>query len=213
MFLPLFFKSSGLNCLVVGGGEVAARKIEILCEYGCGVTVIAPEINEDVATLLAEIVWKQREFHAGDCSGHSLIIAGTGDRRVNKAVSDEAQSLRIPVNVIDDPELCTVIFSAIHKDQDLCIAVGTGGQAPFMAAKLRNEIRQQAEGWGDWVRVAGEFRAAVRSEKMDTTNQKQMLKRFMSVNPIPVNIKPPENKSVEAWLDWLETIEKGNIND
>lgn len=213
VYLPLFFKSDSMNCLVVGGGEVAVRKIEILRDYGCDVTIIAPEINGEPIELSGNARWVMRKYRAGDCAGYSLVIAGTGDRSVNRAVSEEAQSLGIPVNVIDDPELCTVIFSANHKDQDLCIAVSTGGQAPFMAARLRNTIREQADGWGDWISLAGEFREVVRNEKLTVIEQNNLLQRFTTVNPIPTEIDPPQDRSLQGWLDWLDGLQRNNRDE
>ncbi len=214
MYLPLFFQSDGTPCLVIGGGEVASHKIDILCKYNCRITVIAPEIIDAVSSHVddGKATWQQRTFELGDCSGYSLIIAATGQREVNQAVSDEAKSLCIPVNVVDDPELCTVTFAAIHRDNDLTVAVSTGGSAPFMAAEIRNQISDSTAGWGNWLNIAGHFRTIVRNEIADLDERKLLYQSFTDIKPFPVNADPPDQESLEIWLAWLKSIAEENIN-
>ncbi|MDP8229426.1 MAG: bifunctional precorrin-2 dehydrogenase/sirohydrochlorin ferrochelatase [Candidatus Electryoneaceae bacterium] len=213
MFLPLLFQSQGMPCLVVGGGDVALRKIVILRENGCTVIVIAPEVVPQIAELINKkmVKWLQRKFMPGDCRRFSLVIAATEHRDINETVYNEAKALNVPVNVVDDPELCTVIFPAIFRDGNLNISVSTSGSAPFMAAELRDRVRRNASGWGRWIQLAGRFREIVRAEVTDPYEQKRLYKLFISLGPIPAELTPPAKNNLEQWMSWLESIteEKG----
>ena len=211
MFLPLLFQSQGMPCLVIGGGDVAMRKIVILRDNGCDVTVIAPKIVPMVAELIDEkrVKWQQREYRSGDCRNYSLVIAATEHRDVNETVFNEAKAMNIPVNVVDDPELCTVIFPAIHRDGDLNIAVSTSGNAPFMAAELRDRIARNASGWGRWIELAGRFRVIVRAEVQDPSARKSLYNYFISVGPIHEELSPPKENELELWMLWLNGIAEG----
>ncbi|MDD3450250.1 MAG: bifunctional precorrin-2 dehydrogenase/sirohydrochlorin ferrochelatase, partial [Gammaproteobacteria bacterium] len=106
-FLPIFLNISGRPCLVVGGGDVAARKIEILRGAGARVRVVAPALCSGVSR---QVERGSVEHHAGtfsetDLDGCELVIAATDDAAVNRQVAELARSRRIPVNVVDDPEL------------------------------------------------------------------------------------------------------------
>lgn len=106
--------------------------------------------------------WLARVYQDGDCTGFQLVIAATACEETNKAVSSEARQKGIPVNVVDVPELCTVIFGASWNEGPVTISVSTGGVAPFMAAFVRDRVSEAACGMGEWVEAAGRFRTAVR---------------------------------------------------
>ena len=107
-YLPLFFKLTGQPCLIVGGGEVAARKTATLRQAGGLVTVVSPQLTETLADLSVQykIEWKQKHFAPEDVEGFKLVIGATSDRPVNEQVFQAAQARNIPVNVVDCPELC-----------------------------------------------------------------------------------------------------------
>ncbi len=208
MYFPLCFKTDNLRCLVVGGGEVAARKIRQMIKAGCEVTVIAPEICDEVldSRNLSNLTIEKREFRDGNCKGCQLVIAATADRNLNRRIFGEAKNLGIPVNVVDDPDLCTVVFSAIWRDDPLSIAVSTGGTAPFLAAEIRNRLGEAAEGYGDWVRIGGRFRKLLMDSVNDPERRKRLMKRFVMAGPPGVSILPPNSNDLDDWIDWLEKI-------
>lgn len=121
MHFPLFLELAGTSCLVVGAGEVALWKKGVLEEYGAKV-----ELSTD--------------FKEDQVEGRTLVVAATNDRAVNRRVSEVCRARRIPVNVVDDPELCTFIFPAIAKKGPLLAAVTTGGKTPVATQYLRDEI-------------------------------------------------------------------------
>jgi uroporphyrin-III C-methyltransferase/precorrin-2 dehydrogenase/sirohydrochlorin ferrochelatase len=138
-FLPVFHKIKGKLCLVVGGGEVAKRKARVLLEAGAKVRVVAPEIDSDLLKLsgIENVIERFEPRHLEDVI---LIIAATNDRIVNKQVSELAQASNIPVNVVDDPELCSFIMPAILDRSPLMVAFSSGGVSPVLTRMMRGKL-------------------------------------------------------------------------
>lgn len=144
-YYPVFLDLSGLPCLVVGGGEVAGQKVVPLLECGAQVTVISPDLTLCLEQYAGEkrIRWIPRGYETGDVDGYRLVICATDDTAVNRQVFHEADSLSIPVNVVDVPSLCRFITPSVMRRGDLCIAVSTGGKSPAMAKKIRRQLEAQ----------------------------------------------------------------------
>jgi len=208
MYLSLAFKGDGLRCLIVGGGEVALRKLELLLETGCAVTVISPRIDDGIRSAVAAkgVQWIAREFCAGDCRGYQLVIAATEHQGINRAISEESRSLCIPVNVVDDPELCTVIFPAVWRQDPLTISVTTEGVAPFMAAAVRDRIAVHGASLAGWVEIAAKFRAVVRSGVRDPKEKRLLYQRLVEAIQPGNPPDPPESKKLGDWIEWLEKL-------
>lgn len=207
MFLPLFFKS-GLSCLVVGGGQVASHKVRILLGASCHVTVVAPELSDFISEEWGKgsLRWIQRNYASGDCRGYQLVIAATPFKKVNMQVSEEACKNGTPVNVVDDPDLSSVIFPAIWRERSLSVAISTGGAAPFMASEIRTRISRFARGLGDWAEMAGRFREAVRKEISAAEEKNKLYARFANAGPQALQDAPPEGADLAGWLSWLDGL-------
>ena len=138
-YLPIFMKVTGKLCLVVGGGEVAQRKAGVLLEAGATVRVVAPEIAPALATQqrVEAIVGR---FAVAHLDGVALVITATDERSVNRQVSEQAKLRNIPVNVVDDPDLCSFIMPAILDRSPLMVAFSTGGASPVLARMLRGKL-------------------------------------------------------------------------
>jgi uroporphyrin-III C-methyltransferase/precorrin-2 dehydrogenase/sirohydrochlorin ferrochelatase len=141
-YLPIFVQISQRPCLVVGGGSIAARKVSLLRKAGADVTVVAPELCVELDELAAtgklrHLAETFRPEHLHDCV---LVIAATDQRDVNESVSRLAQALRIPVNVVDNPELCSFIMPSIIDRSPVQIAVSTGGSSPVLARLIRTRL-------------------------------------------------------------------------
>jgi uroporphyrin-III C-methyltransferase/precorrin-2 dehydrogenase/sirohydrochlorin ferrochelatase len=126
---------------MVGGGPVALRKIRLMCSAGAKITVVAPDICNELAQEFGnQITHIQRPFEDGDIKGYRLITAATNFPEVNAHVSALAQTANIPVNVVDEPELCSFITPSIIDRSPVLIAISTGGGAPVLARLLRAKI-------------------------------------------------------------------------
>lgn len=128
----------GRACLVVGGGRVALEKVAGLLTCGADVTVVAPEIDGGLRATGAALV--ERRFDPSDLDGRFLVIAATSDRRVNAAVSAEADRRALLCNVADDPELCSFILPAVVRRDPILVGVSTGGASPALAQRIRDDI-------------------------------------------------------------------------
>ncbi|WP_282370028.1 siroheme synthase CysG [Pseudomonas sp. PS02290] len=141
-FLPLFHNLRGARVLVVGGGEIALRKSRLLADSGAVLRVVAPEIGAEVRELIERSGGEEilRGYTESDLNGCVLIIAATDDEPLNAQVSADARQRGVPVNVVDAPALCSVIFPAIVDRSPLVIAVSSGGDAPVLARLIRAKL-------------------------------------------------------------------------
>jgi uroporphyrin-III C-methyltransferase/precorrin-2 dehydrogenase/sirohydrochlorin ferrochelatase len=141
-YLPIFIQLRGEPAVVVGGGQVALRKVEVLLKAGARITVIAPKLHEELRALAerGQLDYLALEFQPHHLDGIGLAIAATDSRVVNSAVSTAARARRVPVNVVDDPELSTFIFPAIVDRSPVLVAVGSSGSSPVLARRVRQQI-------------------------------------------------------------------------
>jgi uroporphyrin-III C-methyltransferase/precorrin-2 dehydrogenase/sirohydrochlorin ferrochelatase len=162
---PIFLSLRERPVLVVGGGEPAARKVELLLSAGARVTLIADTVVGEIAQLIADgrISWAGRGFEDGDLSGMSLVIVAGDDEALAARVSHAAQRICIPINVVDRPRLSSFIMPAIVDRSPVTVAISTGGTAPALARRLRAEIeRALPAAIGRLARFAEIFREQVR---------------------------------------------------
>ncbi|AZZ45760.1 siroheme synthase CysG [Pseudomonas sp. NPDC047961] len=174
-FLPLFHNLKGRPVLVVGGGEIALRKARLLSEAGAVLRVVAPEVEAQLSELVAQGGGQTiiRGYLAGDLSGCVLAIAATDDEPLNEQVSKDAQALGMPVNVVDSPQLCTVIFPAIVDRSPLMIAVSSGGDAPVLARLMRARIETWVPAvYGELAGLAKKFRSQVKAKFADVQQRR-----------------------------------------
>lgn len=162
-YYPIIVDLTDASCLIVGGGEVAFRKAVTLREAGAQVKVITRDACARLEHMDGVTV-ECRDYAAGDVSGHALVFAATDDRQVNSLVSREAAEHGIPVNVVDDPELCSFIVPSVMRRGDLLMAVCTSGKSPGLSKKIRCELEEHyGPEYGEFVELMGEMRQEVKA--------------------------------------------------
>ncbi len=164
-YFPIFMNIKGQPCLVVGGGEVAARKAGLLQKAGADITVVAPALCDELCGLVASGEMKHLDgrFQPRQLDDMTLVIAATDDSQVNEAVARAASERRLPVNVVDQPALCSFIMPAIIDRSPVVIAVSTGGGVPVLARLIRARLETMIPAtYGELARLATDFRDKVK---------------------------------------------------
>jgi uroporphyrin-III C-methyltransferase / precorrin-2 dehydrogenase / sirohydrochlorin ferrochelatase len=164
-YLPVFLQLRDRPVLVVGGGRIAARKVELLRRTGAKITVVAPELADELSELAAkgELHYVNTVFSPEHVTGTVAVVAATGVPDVNAAVSAAAREQNIAVNVVDDPVASTFIFPAIVDRSPILIAISSGGQAPVLARRIREQMEALLPArLGALARFMGERRKAVK---------------------------------------------------
>ena len=165
-FLPLFHNLRGRLVLLVGGGDIALRKARLLTEAGARLRVVAPQIEPELTTLLEQQGGEGllQDYAPAHLEGAQLVIAATEDDALNAQISRDAQARSLPVNAVDAPEHCTVIFPAIVDRSPLVVAISSGGHAPVLARLTRARIETLfPHSWGRLAQLAQRFRAQVKA--------------------------------------------------
>lgn len=203
--LPIFMNINQRLCVVIGAGEVAARKVTMLLRAQASVTVYAPEICPTLAELVeaGRIRYQPARFAEQQLSGACMVIAATNDLQVNTAVSLAAQANNIPVNVVDAPALCTFTMASIVERSPIVIAISSEGNAPVLARYLRSKIETMLPaGYGRIAAIAGEFRDKVKS-KYATSQARRIFWEGVLQGPIVERILAGQEAAARIGLDQL----------
>lgn len=177
-YIPIFLDVSGRQCVVVGGGEVAARKVESLLETGAHVVVVSRRLEPAMEAIVARggVTHIARNYARGDIRGCVLVYAATDDPKLHRELAAEARALGIPINVVDVPELCTFITPAVVKRGALQIAISTAGASPAFAARLRRELEDQFG--AEYALTLEVLRAARRMLQADEIDPAERMRRL-----------------------------------
>ena len=177
--LPLLLKLAGERCLVVGGGTVAARKVELLVRTDARVRVVAPEFCSAL-TALAEthpqLTLTPATFEESHVDGQRLVVAATDDSMVNQRVFDACRLQGVLVNTVDTPELCTVTFPAIVDRDPVLIGISTSATSPTLAGWLRGAVeRVLPANIGRLAARLGELRPRIRNAFPDLDSRRRFV--------------------------------------
>ena len=169
-YYPVFLSISGRKCVVVGGGQVALRKVRGLLEHSADVGVISPHLCPELVQLAesGEIRVFNREYRTGDLADAFVAIVATDDRELNRQVAEEANSKAVLVNVVDDAENSDFIVPSYLRRGEVTIAVSTSGRSPALARKIRTRLEKElGNEYASLIRLIGEVRAEVKREGMN----------------------------------------------
>ncbi len=160
-YYPIYLDIQNRNCLVVGGGAVATRKVTTLLGCGALVTVVSPAVTSTLQELSknSRIFLEKRPFQASDLNGKFLVIGATNDLTLNRQLHTEAERLGILYNIADRPEACNFILPSIVNRGDLVIAISTSGTSPAFAKKLRKDLEKEfGKEYADFLKLMGAIR-------------------------------------------------------
>jgi uroporphyrin-III C-methyltransferase/precorrin-2 dehydrogenase/sirohydrochlorin ferrochelatase len=201
-YFPIFLDAKNISAMIVGGGDVAARKIELLLKSTTNITVMAESLSPSVQRLIDahELHWLTHNYKSGYFSGINLVIAATDDSDVNKAVAAESQPLNILTNVVDQPELCTYITPAIIDRSPMIIAMSSSGSAPILLRMLREQIEKTLpNGYGKLADFSFKFRDHVKARVKGLRNRRTFWESILR-GPIGENILQGNVQEAEQQL-------------
>lgn len=202
-FLPVFMRIKDRPCLVVGGGDIAARKIALLQRAGAHVTVVAPTLCEMLMQQAkdGQITHQDASFSSANVMDYALVIAATDDTAVNQQVSIAAQERGVPVNVVDQPKLCTFIMPSIVDRSPLLIAVSSSGVSPVLARLLRARLETFVPAaYGRLAALVEKFRTQVKA-RFKTTDERRRFWEKILQGPVAEMLFAGQEKAAYAALE------------
>ena len=202
-YLPIFYDLSVRPCLVVGAGDIAARKVRQLRKVEATVIVIAPDICDELKVLVDknEIQYIAKRFSKELLDDKMLVIAATNDQEVNKQVSELALAKNIPVNVVDNPDLCSFIMPSIIDRDPVQIAISTGGASPVLARLLRARLETLIPAsYGRLAQLMGKFREHVRQRYPKMQERRRFWENILQ-GPVAEMIYAGQDKPALAALE------------
>lgn len=202
-FLPIFYDLKGQRCLVVGGGDVALRKADLLVRAGARLRVVSPELCEGLDELLRQNGgdYHQATYSADYLSDVALVIAGTDKPEVNIKVSEDAKQLGLPINVVDHPDLSSFIFPAVIDRSPVVVAVSSGGQSPVLARLLRGKLESMIPAsYGRLADLVGRFRNQVK-QRFDSINERRGFWEFILQGPVAEMVFAGKEEKAEELLE------------
>lgn len=170
------------ECLVVGGGQVAERKVRSLLECGARVRVVSPEITPGLKALAEEgrIAYRPGFYRASDLEGVFLVIGSTDREEVNSQVAGDCSARNLLVNIVDDPARGNFFVPAVLRRSSLTIAVSTGGKSPMLARKIREEMENTyGPQYGEFLDMLGALREEVIRSVADGEKKRDILESLV----------------------------------
>lgn len=143
-YYPIYLDIENRNVVIIGGGNVCARKAETMMKYGARVTIVSPDFTQEIEQWAREgcLALERKAYDAGDLEDAHIVIASTDDQQTNEQIAADCRARRIPVNVVDVTPLCEFIVPAIIETGSIQIAVSTGGKSPALARTLKEDLQR-----------------------------------------------------------------------
>lgn len=181
-YYPIFLDLNKRNCVVVGGGEVAERKVISLLEVGARVRLVSPEITDHLAQLVNDgrIEYCQRFFDSEGLGEAFLVIAATNSHEVNSGIAEECLKANILCNIVDDPKSGNYIVPAIVRQGPLTIAISTEGGSPYLSKKIRDKIACDfGPEYGEFINLMSDLRPTIIKEVTDIEERRRIFRDFV----------------------------------
>ncbi|WP_429083130.1 siroheme synthase CysG [Aeromonas bivalvium] len=205
-YLPIFCRLDNKPVLLVGGGEVAQRKARLLLDAGAQLTVVAPELDPELAELAANgsIEWLAGEFAPAQLTGKWLVVAATDRREVNALVYQSANQARIFANLVDDPTRSSFIMPSIIDRSPLMVAISSGGKAPVLARLLREKLEALLpQHLGAVAAFAGSLRERVKARFATMGERRRFWERLLGADRLGQALARGDSASANQLADSL----------
>jgi len=204
-YYPININLENTECLVIGGGNVAERKVVTLLSYDAKVTLISPEVTPKLKEMVVRgnIIYKERFYKKGDCRGMRVVIVATDSDQLNRKVAEEAMSLNCLVNVVDQPHLCNFIVPATHRQGDLQISISTNGKSPALARRIREKLEEEfGPEYAEFLTIVDKVRKKALSTIPDPVKRRALFYRLVDSDLIQL-IKEGKEQEIQKRLEGL----------
>ena len=198
-YYPINIDLQGKSCVVIGGGNVAGRKIATLLKAGARIKVIAPEIDEAIKRRASEdnITCLERKYQRGDLKGATLAFVAANPE-VGMEVALEASNLNIPVNVADIPKQCSFTLPSVSERGDLMITVSTGGKCPAFSRAVRIKVEELIdEPYAELLELLEDVRTRLIDAGIDTDKCRDSLNKLIDSDILSF-LRNGEDKKAKA---------------
>ena len=211
-FLPINLKMKDKSCLVVGGGKAALRKIAVLLDYGCKLTVIAPEFEQQIEYYAQKEFLKiiKRPYQSPEAGAFDIAVAASNDVALNEQIAKDCRKMKVPVNIINVPELCDFTFPAVLRRDCLTVSVSTDGEAPFLAGQLRVILETLfPDRWAKIAQTASKYRKIATRKWGNNPDQRlRAYERFLSADWKKI-LEEMSDKEID---DYINRLAEGAVN-
>ncbi len=184
-YFPIFLNAEQIDALIIGGGDVAARKIELLLKTSAKMTIVSEHLSPTVERHIKtnNLTWIQHNYKPGLMNNKTMVIAATDDEDINAEVSREAASLDLLVNVVDQPDLCSYITPAIIDRNPMIVAISSSGSSPVLVRMLREELdKMLPEAYGKLADFCFKFRDHVKARVKGIRNRRVFWENILQGN-------------------------------
>ena len=200
-YFPFFIKLSEQPCLVIGGGEVAERKLDLLVRVDANITLVSPKISDHILKFTEEgrIVFHKEAYDKKflDSSKYKFMIAATDDKKLNEKIAKDAKEKGILINVVDQPSLCDFIFPSILERGPITIAVSTAGSSPVLARMLRTKLETMIPGaYGRLAKIVSDNRVAIRKKLKNSKSNRIFWEQILNSKFVELVLSGQDEEAV-----------------
>lgn len=210
VYYPILLNIQGKKCLVVGGGEVALRKAQMLVEHGANVEIVSPTFCPELNQLVKDgtIQAIHRDYQTEDLNDAFLAVAATDDIKTNEKVATEARKIGILVNVVDKPDISDFIVPSYFRRGDIIVAVSTSGRSPALARKIRGELERDFKAeYAQLAVIANEVRSELKQRGVTVSGDDWQ--EVLNLNSLIELIRRGKNQEArEIILTKLKTLQQ-----
>ena len=187
-YFPMFVDMTERECLIVGGGNVAYRKVMVMLDFGAKVTVVAEDICDELRKLTIDdtankenrITFIKRRFERKDCDGMEMVIAATDDNALNHEIAEYCKAKGIMVNAVDQKADCSFIFPSYIKEKNLVAAFSSGGNSPVLTQYLKGKEQEILTSFlGELNEYMGQIREKVIAKYDTEAERKRVFKEIL----------------------------------
>ena len=209
-YYPILLNIQGKKCLIVGGGEVALRKAQMLVEHGATVEIVSPTFCPQLNQLVKDgtIQAIHRDYETEDLNDSFLVVAATDDIKTNERIAAEARKIGILVNVVDKPDISDFIVPSYFRRGDIIVAVSTSGRSPALARKIRGELERDFKAeYAQLAVIANEVRNELKQRGVTVSGDDWQ--EVLNLNSLIELIRRGKNQEArEIMLSKLKTLQQ-----